>query len=667
MNSKLLSPLSLIKSNLSTLQGAKRTPFQLIHIRLNNYGIPIQHTYIQRSRNFNLAHCAILLKSHYSTQNQKPRNEILANKYKNNPEKQAQYLQQLLEQKEYQTIIRRVKSGIYATDDKVIKIYDTAKERLARVNRYDDRGARNTPENQLSGYTDSKPLSVSIVTEGGWGKKFREMIFSIFKFLAIAAAVLLILQYSQSNVDSSRVLGIKTTPKRSKSSAVTFADVKGADESKEELQEIVDFLRDPQKFKLLGAKCPKGLLLVGSPGTGKTLLARAVAGEANVPFFYCTGSEFDEVFVGVGPRRIRNLFAEAKKNSPSIIFIDEIDSVGTSRKRTIQSYRESTLNQLLTEIDGFEQDTKVIVIGATNFPESLDPALTRPGRFDKIVPVPLPDLNGRQQILDLYLKKIKTGEDVSSLRLARATPGLTGADLFNIVNLSAIKAARLNKSAVDMRLLEEAYDDVTMGVERRSTIIPEDNRRVTAYHEGGHALVAYYTEGSHPIRKATIIPRGMALGLVSQMPEKDTFSVSKKQLISQIAVAMGGRAAEEFILGSDDVTTGASSDFQQAKRIATLMVTEYGMSEKVGNIYLKSSDKSFLSDETMKLIDSEIQNLINTQYKYAKQLLKTHEHQLHNLAKALLEYETLTGEEVHCILSGQPIMRKVDEPIVQLS
>eukprot|EP01103_Thecamoeba_quadrilineata_P020493 TRINITY_DN882_c0_g1_i1.p1 TRINITY_DN882_c0_g1~~TRINITY_DN882_c0_g1_i1.p1 ORF type:complete len:609 (-),score=97.12 TRINITY_DN882_c0_g1_i1:32-1765(-) len=447
-------------------------------------------------------------------------------------------------------------------------------------------------------------------------------------------------------------------PKLSGPTSVTFSDVKGVDEAKNELQEIVDFLKNPQKFQAFGARHPKGLLLVGSPGTGKTLLARAVAGEANVPFYYCSASEFDEVFVGLGARRIRNLFDEAKKTSPAIIFMDEIDSIGGAR--TAESYREGTLNQLLTEIDGFEQDTNIIVIAATNFPDSLDAALTRPGRFDKTVTVPLPDVKGRQDILDLYLNKVKTSPDVSSQRLARATPGLTGADLQNIVNLAAIKAGRAGKPNVTMKMLEEAFDDVNIGKERRSTVIPLESRRVSAYREAGHALLAFYTEGSHPIRKASIIPRGSNLGIMKQMPEKDVFSISRKQILCMIAINMAGRAAEEYIMGREEISTGSSKHFQSATNLATKMVTEWGMSEKLGVMYYeRSAHDSLTSRDTLNLIDSEIEQILKNQFHYAKKVLTAHEQELHKLASALLEYETLTGEEITMIITGQPIPQRL--------
>jgi len=440
---------------------------------------------------------------------------------------------------------------------------------------------------------------------------------------------------------------------------IRFDDVKGCDESKEELKEVVEYLKSPKKFSKLGARLPKGVLLVGEPGTGKTLLARAIAGEAGVPFLYCSGSSFDELFVGVGPRRIRNLFEDAKKLAPCIIFIDEIDAIGTSRKRSLSaSYsKENTLNQLLTELDGFKPTKGIIVIGATNLPEALDPALVRPGRFDKQIVVSVPDVKGRKDIIDLYLKKTVFGPDVDSLILARGTPGFTGADLSNVVNLAAIKATIQNKSFVEMKDLEEAKDDVIMGIKRKGFSGDAYSRKVTAYHEGGHALVALFTEGSIPLHKATIIQRGSALGMTVQLPENDMVSFSRKQMLAKLSCMMGGRAAEEVIFGEQDVTSGASSDFKQATRLAYNMVTRWGMSSKVGNIYHEELEK--MSDEQRKLVDEEVSDLLQKAYINAKDLLKRHEQELHRLASALLDFETLSAEEIKQVISGHKLNKKL--------
>jgi len=423
----------------------------------------------------------------------------------------------------------------------------------------------------------------------------------------------------------------------------------------EQLLEIVEYLRDRDRFVAMGAKLPKGILLVGSPGTGKTLLARAIAGEANVPFFYCSGSEFDEIFAGLGTRRIKNMFEDAKKNAPCIIFIDEIDSLGSSRMK-IPSYstRDTTLNQFLVELDGFEDNSGVLVIGATNFPESLDIALSRPGRFDKTIHIPYPDKRSRKQILDYYLSKVKCSKDVDSEILARSTPGLSGADLANIVNTAALKAARRNATQVTMNLLNEAHDDAAMGIAKKSAGIPPENRKLTAFHESGHALVSLHIEGAHPIHKATIIPRGATLGMVAHRPEDDQYLLSQQQMMASIAIFMGGCAAEELVFGTDNVTTGASSDLEKATTIARSMVTKYGMSDRVGKIV---RDTNAASPEIRQAIDLEIQRILNEQYEVASNILQQHRSELDQLAEALLEHETLTGEEIKLLLDGKPLKR----------
>jgi ATP-dependent metalloprotease len=430
-----------------------------------------------------------------------------------------------------------------------------------------------------------------------------------------------------------------------------FDDVKGVDEAKGELEEIVEYLRDPEKFTKLGGKLPKGVLLVGPPGTGKTMLARAIAGEAGVPFFYTSGSEFEEMFVGVGARRVRDLFAAAKKTSPCIIFIDEIDAIGGSRNPKDQQYMKMTLNQLLVELDGFKTSEGVIVVAATNFPESLDKALIRPGRFDRHVVVPNPDVKGRSEILQAHFKGIKRSNDVDLTVIARGTPGFSGADLANLVNVAALRAASQGATSVDMQALEYAKDRILMGAERKSAVISEKNRKLTAYHEGGHALVALYTDGAHPVHKATVVPRGVALGMVMQLPESDDeTSVTRRQLLAKLDVAMGGRAAEELIFGTADVTTGASSDLEQATRLARAMVTKYGMSDIVGQVAIAYDDMGNLSSETRSLVESEVKKLLTAAHERAQSILKTHEKELHTLAKELIEKETLTGSQINDLL-----------------
>jgi ATP-dependent metalloprotease len=436
-----------------------------------------------------------------------------------------------------------------------------------------------------------------------------------------------------------------------------FADVKGVDEAKAELEEIVAYLKNPQRFTSLGGKLPKGVLLVGPPGTGKTMLARAIAGEAGVPFFYTSGSEFEEMFVGVGARRVRDLFAAAKKAAPCIIFIDEIDAIGGSRNPKDQQYMKMTLNQLLVELDGFKPSEGVIVVAATNFPESLDKALIRPGRFDRHVVVPNPDIEGRRQILEAHFKNTKAGKDVDLRVIAKGTPGFSGADLANLINIAALKAARDGLSFVDMAALEYAKDRIIMGAERRSAVISEKARKLTAYHEGGHALVALYTPGAHPVHKATVIPRGVALGMVTQLPETDDeTSVTRRQLLAKLDVCMGGRVAEELIFGEPDITTGASSDLEQATRLARAMVTKFGMSDAVGQISLemdrdRSGGAFGLSGETRALVDAEVKKLLSNAYDRAKKLLKSHEKELHALAAELVEKETLSGQQIKDLLS----------------
>ncbi|XP_031415949.1 ATP-dependent zinc metalloprotease YME1L1b isoform X2 [Clupea harengus] len=435
---------------------------------------------------------------------------------------------------------------------------------------------------------------------------------------------------------------------------VTFEHVKGVEEAKNELQEVVEFLRNPQKFTVLGGKLPKGVLLVGPPGTGKTLLARAVAGEADVPFYYASGSEFDEMFVGVGASRIRNLFREAKSNAPCVIFIDELDSVGGKRiESPMHPYSRQTINQLLAEMDGFKPNEGVIIIGATNFPEALDSALIRPGRFDMQVNVPRPDVKGRTEILKWYLRKIKVDTAVEPGVIARGTVGFTGAELENLVNQAALKAAVDGKDMVTMRELEFAKDKILMGPERKSAVIDEKNKQITAYHESGHAIVAYYTKDAMPINKATIMPRGGTLGHVSMLPENDRWSETRSQLLAQMDVSMGGRVAEELTFGAEFITTGASSDFEGATKIAKMMVTRFGMSEKLG--VMTYADQTKQSPETQAAIEKEIRILLRDSYERAKALLKSHTKEHKNLAEALLRYETLDAKDIQMVLEGKTL------------
>jgi cell division protease FtsH len=492
-------------------------------------------------------------------------------------------------------------------------------------------------------------------------------------FLLIIGVAFFIMRQMQKNAGSGAMGFGKSKAKllTEKSGRVTFDDVAGIDEAREELQEIVDFLKDPTKFARLGGKIPKGALLVGSPGTGKTLLARAIAGEANVPFFTISGSDFVEMFVGVGASRVRDMFEQAKKNAPCIVFIDEIDAVGRHRGAGLgngNDEREQTLNQLLVEMDGFEANEGIIIIAATNRPDVLDPALLRPGRFDRRVTVPLPDIDGRLKILQVHMKKVPLAPDVDPRTIARGTPGMSGADLANLVNEAALMAARLGKRLVAMAQFETAKDRVIMGTEWRSLVMTDDEKRMTAYHEAGHALVRVHEPASDPIHKATIIPRGGALGMVVSMPERDNYSYHRDKMFADLATVMGGRVAEEVIFGHDKVSSGASSDIKQATKLARAMVMQWGMSEKLGPLqYEEQQGETFLgysqtqrhnmSNETALLIDSEIRRLVDEGHARATEVLTTHVDQLHKIAAALLEYETLTGEEIKRIAAGDDIGR----------
>ncbi len=482
----------------------------------------------------------------------------------------------------------------------------------------------------------------------------------------------------QMQSGSGRAMGFGRSRARmlnEKTGKVTFEDVAGIDEAKQELQEVVDFLKDPQKFQKLGGKIPKGVLLVGPPGTGKTLTARAVAGEADVPFFTISGSDFVEMFVGVGASRVRDMFEQGKKNAPCIIFIDEIDAVGRHRGAGLgggNDEREQTLNQLLVEMDGFEANEGVILIAATNRPDVLDPALLRPGRFDRQVVVPNPDILGREKILKVHMRKVPLAPDVDARVIARGTPGFSGADLANLVNEAALMAARINKSAVSMAEFEAAKDKVMMGAERRSMAMTEDEKKLTAYHEGGHALVGLNVPQSDPLHKVTIIPRGRALGLTMSLPERDKYGATLTEMNSRIAILFGGRLAEEIIFGKDNVTTGASSDIEQATSLARRMVTEFGMSEKLGPVrYSPNEQEIFLghsitqqknvSESTAQVIDEEIRRLIEEGEATARKILTERLDDLHKIANALLEFETLSGDEVRALLRGEPIVRAEDK------
>jgi cell division protease FtsH len=492
------------------------------------------------------------------------------------------------------------------------------------------------------------------------------LLYQALPFLLILGIAFFVLRQMQKGGGAGGAMGFgksKAKMLTEKHGRVTFDDVAGIDEAREELQEIVEFLRDPHKFSRLGGKIPKGALLVGSPGTGKTLLARAIAGEAGVPFFTISGSDFVEMFVGVGASRVRDMFDQAKKNAPCIVFIDEIDAVGRSRGAGLGNQndeREQTLNQLLVEMDGFEANEGIIIIAATNRPDVLDPALLRPGRFDRQVVVPRPDIEGRVKILEVHMKKVPLAPDVDPRVIARGTPGFSGADLANLVNEAALLAARRAKRLVAMQEFEDAKDKVMMGTERKSMVMTEDEKRMTAYHEAGHAIVAIHEPASDPIHKATIIPRGRALGMVMRLPERDNYSYHRDKMHANLAVSMGGRVAEELVFGHDKVSSGASGDIQYATQLARDMVTQWGMSEELGPLQYEErqdgylgygySQRTAMSDETAKKIDAEIRKLVEGGYEKATALLKKHRKQLNLLAEALLEFETLSGDEIKQLL-----------------
>ena len=449
----------------------------------------------------------------------------------------------------------------------------------------------------------------------------------------------------------------------------TFEDVAGVDEAKEDLQEIVEFLRDPQRFQKLGGRIPRGVLLVGPPGTGKTLLARAIAGEANVPFFTISGSDFVEMFVGVGASRVRDMFVQAKKNSPCIIFIDEIDAVGRRRGAGLgggNDEREQTLNQLLVEMDGFEANESIILIAATNRPDVLDPALLRPGRFDRQIVVSNPDIVGRERILKVHVRKVPLAPDVELKTVARGTPGFSGADLMNLVNEAALLAARRGKRVVTMSEFEDSKDKIMMGAERRTMVMTEQEKMLTAYHEGGHAIVALNVTATDPVHKATIIPRGRALGMVMQLPERDKLSMSYEQMTSRLAICMGGRVSEEIVFGKEKITSGAQSDIEQATNLARAMVTRWGFSEELGTVMYgdNNQDEVFLgysmgqqkilSEATAQKIDEEVRRLVEAGLAEATKIITEKRQDLETLAKGLLEYETLTGEEIVNLMKGHP-------------
>ena len=509
------------------------------------------------------------------------------------------------------------------------------------------------------------------------GDTFWSIFISWFPMILLVGVWIFFMR--QANAGNNKALSFGKSRARliENNKKVTFKDVAGADESKQELEEIIDFLKDPMKFQRLGGKIPKGVLLVGPPGTGKTLLARAVAGEANVPFFSISGSDFVEMFVGVGASRVRDMFEQAKKHSPCILFIDEIDAVGRHRGAGLgggNDEREQTLNQLLVEMDGFEANENVILIAATNRPDVLDPALLRPGRFDRQVVVSNPDIKGREAILHVHARKVPLARDVDLSVVARGTPGFSGADLANLVNEAALLAARRNKRKVTAQDFDNAKDKVLMGNERKSMAMDEEEKKLTAYHEAGHAICSMHVPETDPIHKATIIPRGRALGMVQQLPEKDQYSYTRAKMLSRLIICMGGRASEELKFGYDKVTSGASADIASATNLARSMVTEWGMSDLLGPVlYAENSNEVFLgravtqnknmSEDTARLVDAEIKRFLTEAHTEATNILKKYDSELENLAQALMEYETLTGDEIKEVMAGKPLNRSEQTPV----
>lgn len=534
-------------------------------------------------------------------------------------------------------VIERVESGKFSNNEATIREYIKALYKEDKMDHLALSNVVQVPNLQATaGVGFNPPMRVQFVRHKWENYLIVGLVFGII-------GVVIFIESGRDN--PMPMFNVPSSHKRVNEGTVTFEDVKGCEEAKMELQEIVEYLRAPDKFKQAGARLPKGVLMCGPPGTGKTLLARAMAGEAGVGFLYIAGSAFDEVYVGVGSKRVRQLFKDAQESAPCIVFIDEIDAVGNSRENATS--KDNTLQQLLTELDGFNSAQGVVVIAATNTPETLDPALVRPGRFDKQVFVPLPDVSGRKQIFDHYLKKVNHA-GIDSEVLARSTPGFSGADISQLINASAIKSVVKGKSAITMDLIDEARDDILMGRERRNVLIDEQTRRMTAYHEGGHALVAFLTDGADPLHKATIIQRGSSLGMVKQLPEGDQLSYSRQQMEARLAVLMGGRAAEELLYGRMGTTSGASSDLMQASKLATKMVKEWGFSDRVGLVHI--SDR--VSQQTEQMIDEEVRGLLQNRYEYAMKLLVENRHMLDRLAKELLDKETLSGEEITKLLKS---------------
>lgn len=581
-----------------------------------------------------------------------------------NPDLQKYFYQHLLDNNYPQVVVQRYESPGIGTNHECTQLYIQALRQMGNTAKADLVAASlaaSAPQGQAghgsTGFSTgfgsrNEPVHV-VVSESNFTilSKWLKWLIPIalltygalnaFNFLVENGTIFRSLEVADKSVDVTR-------------STVRFKDVCGCDEARAELEEIVEFLKDPSKFTALGGKLPKGVLLTGPPGTGKTLLARATAGEAEVPFFFMSGSEFDELYVGVGAKRIRELFNQAREKAPAIVFIDELDAIGGKRNPKDQAYAKQTLNQLLVELDGFSQTEGIIIIGATNFPQSLDKALTRPGRFDKEVVVELPDVRGRVDILKHHMENVETADNVDPTIIARGTPGFSGAELMNLVNQAAVHASQLSALAVDMSHFEWAKDKILMGAAKKKMVITEESRRNTAYHEAGHAIMAMFSPGATPLYKATILPRGRALGVTFQLPEMDKTDMTKKECFSRLDVCMGGKIAEEMIHGPENVTSGCSSDLANATSIARAMVTSYGMSDKIGPVRL-SDDWESWSPKLRDMADNEVRQFLVDSEERTRQLLKEKKVELLRLAEGLLEYETLTREEMEKVVRGEPL------------
>lgn len=602
----------------------------------------------------------------HSTINLLQQQEQIANNELNNPQAQLEFYKTLLAYNYPHILVQRFETQGIASSPECVQLYIDALNKVGQTAKAAE-VARQQQQHQTQYQTNGGNIGVGLPY--GFGSRqepvhvvVSESLLTILSKWLKWLIPIALLTYGATNafnylVENGTIFRNSETSDKSvdvSQSTVRFKDVQGCDEARAELEEIVDFLKDPSKFTGLGGKLPKGVLLTGPPGTGKTLLARATAGEAGVPFFFMSGSEFDELYVGVGAKRIRELFSQARDKAPAIIFIDELDAIGGKRNPKDQAYAKQTLNQLLVELDGFSQTEGIIIIGATNFPESLDKALTRPGRFDKEVIVDLPDVRGRIDILKHHMQNVETADDVDPSIIARGTPGLSGAELMNLVNQAAVHASQLSAPAVDMNHFEWAKDKILMGAAKKKMVITEESRINTAYHEAGHAIMAMFSKGATPLYKATILPRGRALGITFQLPEMDKVDMSKQECFARLDVCMGGKIAEEMINGKENVTSGCASDLSNATSVARAMVTSYGMSDKIGPVRL-SDDWESWSPQIRNMADNEVRNYLLDSEKRTRKLLYDKRLELKRLAEGLLEYETLTKEEMEKVVKGEPI------------